>query len=215
MGTLCRNVRICGSPLVLCVITGVAQEDPAGEGGRFWLIQEDGERVEIRVMRHLFTPRFGERAWVLLYRTSDQERLGRYVMAGHQGCSLQEAASLASEKHWRLLLAQLTPRRVNYWNERIAAATLISMLSPMLVGGGVIFLAPPAPFTLARAAALALLVALVFFASNIAANYFARRLSAEINGELAQDVRKQMLEAAQQMCVEMEAVELASSAPRK
>ena len=204
MGSIARKTTIGGVPLVLCVITGIAHEDDQDSEGRFWLIQEDGRRVEIKVLRQVFTPRFAERVWVLLYKKSDEQRFGRYLMAGHLEAAVPDAVPLAGETHWKEILALLTPKRVLHWQTRIAAAGLVGMLAPMLVVGPMILLAPAQQSGLVTGALVALSIAGLHIASRLAARYFAKRLEREAGGSLTPGIRQEMFEAARELCAELE-----------
>jgi len=211
MGTICRKVCISGVPMVLCLIDGVAQDsrifastDRAPDEGRFCILHEDGQRTEIRLMKHLFTPRYGERVWVLLCKDTDDQRFGRHVFAGHWNDSVQAAARLISDAHWMELVSRLAPQTMTYWKERIAAATFVGMLAPILAVAPIVLLEPAAPLTLTRGAMIAAAIALVFIASRVASRFFTSRLARVMEGDLTPDIRAQMLEAAQMFREELD-----------
>ena len=228
MGTICRKVCISGVPMVLCVISGVAQDlrleaqtpspSPSphplpgssiesigrpADSGHFWILHDNGQRTRISLMRHQFAPRHDARVWVLLCKEVDGQRFAQYVLAGHENCTAQDVSSLMSDTHWMQLVSRIAPGKTTYWKDRIAVARFTSVLAPILVGGATISLMPAGTRTPVQGALIVLAIACVFVASRFAARYFTSRLASVMEGSLTPDIRGQMLEEARMLCEEM------------
>lgn len=198
MQTIWRATQVNGIPVLLRLINGIAQEDDGTPGvheraskedrGRFWLLDEDGHRTEIRVMRELFTPRFGERVWVLLCQDRDGCGPARYAVAGHVGDD--DAVSVIRKELWRKnVLMKLAPQHMRYFPLWLSAAHFAASM-------GLICILALLP---AGSATRALLAAGGVIAALGTALYFAYRFNKEVEDVLSPAIRDQLREVAQQL----------------
>ncbi len=139
--TIRSRASVNGVALTLYLISGIAQEsngthelDPEHvtreNRGRFWIVHEDGTLTEIRVMRNLFTPQFGRRVWVLLYRDAAESDPARYALAGHVDGA--DVNIIVRPHLWETIILKATaPNLMKYWDSRIQASFLSIWLAPM------------------------------------------------------------------------------------
>lgn len=200
-----RQNSINGVPLVFFVVGGIAQEhladgtpdreESARENrGRFWVLHEDGQRTEIRVMRNLFTPRFGQRVWVLLYQDNGPSAPLRYAMAGHIGDG--DAVRIVRESLWRsVILKTMAPQRMHYWATRVRALALSAWIVPAAL---VLLLTP-------GSLAMLTLVPGAFVCALCVAAYYRIQADKDIDGVLTPRVCGQLRDEALSLVVQSNA----------